>query len=127
MRLFISALPLELGAVGISSYTGDLLAAIANSQIADKTTILCPPWLDDHPTITSSEIRVEILNNFGNGHLLSVQSSGKNIWDGTSKDAKITYSIPLVFFPVCACQGIAWSLVMISSPFASRFISEKIL
>lgn len=61
MNHYISALPLELGAVGVGSYTRDLLAGLGRSHYADNITLLVPPWLEEHATVTNCGLCREII------------------------------------------------------------------
>lgn len=59
MPLYINALPLELGGVGIGSYTRDLILGLGRSGVADRVVLLCPPWLAGHPTAVASGLKIQ--------------------------------------------------------------------
>ena len=62
MTLYINALPLELGAVGIGSYTRDLILGLGRSEVADRVVLLCPPWLSRHPMALASGLKIQEIN-----------------------------------------------------------------
>jgi glycosyltransferase involved in cell wall biosynthesis len=50
-----------LGSVGIATYTRDLIIGLDRSKVRDRVTILCPPWLTDHPAVLSCGLDVKVI------------------------------------------------------------------
>lgn len=59
--LYLSALPLELGAVGIATHTRDLIRGLAESSWRHRCCLLAPPWLANDGTLLASKLRVQII------------------------------------------------------------------
>lgn len=54
MFRYISVQPLELGDVGVGSYTRDLIVGLGASELAASTVLVTPPWLAPHPVVVQS-------------------------------------------------------------------------
>lgn len=61
-RLLLDGYPLGLGAVGISTYTREIIESLGKSPLAKQVSIVVPTWMEEAPSLKDSGLDVKKLS-----------------------------------------------------------------